>query len=77
MNYGLKYLNYKYKACVLNLNILGNGRLRHPNGDFRDWTQYLWDTNVNNAYANHFHLKNGKVEVLKWGLYFVYAQVRL
>jgi len=48
--------------------------LRHPDGDFRDWTQYVWDTNLNNA--NHFIMKNGKVEVLKPGLYFVYAQVR-
>ncbi|KAL4131623.1 hypothetical protein QTP88_008912 [Uroleucon formosanum] len=51
----------------------GNGRLRHPDGDFRDWTQHLWDINLNNA--NHFIMKNGKVEVLKPGLYFVYAQI--
>jgi len=48
--------------------------LRHPDGDFRDWTQSLWEINQNNA--NHFTMKNGKVEVLRPGLYFVYAQVR-
>jgi len=48
--------------------------LKHPDGDFRDWTQSLWETNQNNA--NHFTMKNGKVEVLRPGLYFVYAQVR-
>jgi len=48
--------------------------LNHPNGDFRDWTQLVWDTNLNNE--NHFMMKNGRVEVAKPGLYFVYAQVR-
>lgn len=51
----------------------GNGRLKHPDGDFRDWTQYIWGLNTNNA--NHLTMKNGKVEVLKPGLYFVYAQI--
>lgn len=53
----------------------GNGRLNHPNGDFRDWTQLVWDTNLNND--NHFMMKNGRVEVTKPGLYFVYAQVSI
>ncbi|CAI6372974.1 unnamed protein product [Macrosiphum euphorbiae] len=52
----------------------GNGRLKHPDGYFRDWTQHRWDRNLHNS--NHFILKNGEVEVLKPGLYFVYAQVR-
>ncbi|XP_025201888.1 protein eiger [Melanaphis sacchari] len=51
----------------------GNGRLKHPDGDFRDWTQYLWEMNLNSA--NYLTMKNGKVEVLKPGLYFVYAQI--
>jgi len=56
------------------LNFIGNGRLKHPDGDFKDWTQHRWGINLNNS--NHFILKNGKIEVLKPGLYFVYAQVR-
>ncbi|XP_050422944.1 protein eiger [Adelges cooleyi] len=51
----------------------GNGRLRHPDGDFKDWTPYIWDTNINNG--NNFQMKNGKIEILKSGLYYIYAQV--
>ncbi|XP_003247539.2 protein eiger-like [Acyrthosiphon pisum] len=51
----------------------GNGRLKHPDGDFRDWTQHWWDKNLNTS--NHFIMKNGQVEIIKPGLYFVYAQI--
>lgn len=65
------YIKYHPKLIL----IIGNGRLRHPDGDFRDWTQHLWDINIKNT--NYFMMKNGRIEVLKRGLYFVYAQVRL
>ncbi|XP_060849582.1 protein eiger [Rhopalosiphum padi] len=51
----------------------GNGRLRHPDGDFRDWNQHIWEVPLNSA--NHLTMNNGKVEILKPGLYFVYAQI--
>lgn len=51
----------------------GNGRLKHPDGDYRDWTQYVWNGNTNSA--NYFQMKNGKIELSSAGLYFVYAQV--
>ncbi|VVC44700.1 Tumour necrosis factor domain,Tumour necrosis factor-like domain,Tumour necrosis factor, conserved site [Cinara cedri] len=52
----------------------GNGRLRHPDGEFKDWTQYIWDNGEDNG-ANHFQIKNGKVDISKPGFYYVYAQV--
>lgn len=53
--------------------------MKHPDGDYRDWSQKLWDINLTNANPNqnNFQMKNGRVEVIKPGLYFVYAQVSL
>lgn len=64
---------------IIKFLIAGNGRLKHPDGDYRDWSQKLWDINLTgaNPYQNNFQMKNGRVEIIKPGLYFVYAQVRL
>ncbi|XP_067008308.2 protein eiger [Anabrus simplex] len=51
----------------------GNGRLRHPEGLFTDWTASSWVNEL--GMQRHFNLTRGILEVLDSGLYMVYAQI--
>ncbi|KAJ4425782.1 hypothetical protein ANN_27407 [Periplaneta americana] len=50
----------------------GNGRLRHPDGKFTDWTASSWMQNL--GMGQFFHLRDGVVTVRGSGIYYVYAQ---
>ncbi|XP_069671427.1 protein eiger-like [Periplaneta americana] len=51
----------------------GNGRLRHPDGKFTDWTASSWMQNL--GMGQFFHLRDGVVTVRGSGIYYVYAQI--
>jgi eiger protein len=51
----------------------GNGRLRHPDGKFTDWTASRWMQQL--GMNRFFQLQDGIVTVRDSGIYYVYAQV--
>lgn len=51
----------------------GNGRLRHPDGKFTDWTATSWMQQL--GMNRFFQLNDGIVTVRDGGIYHIYAQV--
>jgi hypothetical protein len=51
----------------------GNGRLRHPDGKFTDWTASHWMQQL--GMNRFFELQEGIVTVRDSGIYYIYAQV--
>ncbi|KAJ9592172.1 hypothetical protein L9F63_001288, partial [Diploptera punctata] len=50
----------------------GNGKLRHPDGKFMDWTQTNWSRHLG---IRNFVMNDGEVTVRDSGIYFIYAQI--
>jgi len=51
----------------------GNGRLRHPDGKFTDWTATSWMQQL--GMNRFFQLNDGIVTVRDGGIYHIYAQI--
>ncbi|GFG39251.1 hypothetical protein Cfor_00727, partial [Coptotermes formosanus] len=51
----------------------GNGRLRHPDGKFTDWTASSWMQQL--GMNRFFQLHEGIVTVKDSGIYYLYAQI--
>ncbi|KDR21454.1 Ectodysplasin-A [Zootermopsis nevadensis] len=51
----------------------GNGRLRHPDGKFTDWTATDWMQQL--GMNRFFQLQEGTVTVRDSGIYYIYAQI--
>ncbi|XP_071441279.1 protein eiger [Hetaerina americana] len=61
------------KYSVGHRHYAGNGRLRHPDGIFRDWRMKEWSGRFNRQHR--LQENDGTLSIRESGIYFVYAQV--